>query len=210
MKIIILDIETTGLVPKGLEYENHYMQFPYILSMSWKCIKDDQESETYEFIINQEGRQVPPEATRINGITQEMCDASKFDTFSTLLQFMMDSDQSDFIVGHNIYFDTSIIKANVLRIIAGNKGTTIEMFNKMTDLLHKDKRIDTMRICAKHFGGKWPTLGEAYQKLLGVPMNNSHNAQADVNACYAIYRELVKRGLVPSEPKPVVVVEEEE
>lgn len=213
MKITILDIETTGIPAKHFTYENNFMDYPYILSMAWKCILNGQESETLEYIINQEGRRVPPEATKINGITQEMCDSSKINTFSTLVQFMMDSDGSDFIVGHNIYFDTSLIKANVLRIIQGGK-TPMDMFHKITDILHKDKRIDTMRLCHKILGGKWPTLGEAYKGLLGVPMNNAHNAQADVNACYAIYQELVKRGVIihsqnflPAES--MVIMEEE-
>lgn len=208
MKVTILDIETSGLVPKGLTYETGFMDFPYILSMSWKCIKDGKESETFEYIINQDGRIVPPEATAINGITQEMCDSSKFNTFSVLLQFMMDADESDFIVGHNIYFDTSIIKANLLRIISGGNGTPMTMMDKMTTILDKDKRIDTMRLCHKLFGGKWPTLQEAYLKMIGVSMNNAHNAQADVNACYTIYLELVKRGLYPGELVPVIVEEE--
>lgn len=210
MKICVLDIETSGLVPKGLTYEKYYVLFPYILGMAWKV----NDGPTYEYIINQEGRTVPPEATEINGITQEMCDASKFNTFTVLLQFMMDADQSDWIVGHNIFFDTSIIKANVLRIIAGGKGTPIAMFDKMTEILHKDKRIDTMRLCHKLFGGKWPTLTEAHKKLFDTVPDVSHSAGADVDTAYKIYLELVKRGVVAQSmmrlpPDPILIVGEE-
>ena len=76
MKIVILDLETTGLPPKNASYETDFLQFPHILSMSWKCVKDNRESETFEYLINPEGKYtVPPEATAINGITQEMVDA---------------------------------------------------------------------------------------------------------------------------------------
>ncbi len=211
MKICTLDLETTGLIPKNARYETDSEKFPYILSMAWCVVEQEYDPNLhiksvlkYEYIINQEGRTVPIEATKINGITQEMCDASKFNTFTTLLQFMMDADGSDLIVGHNIYFDTSIIKANVLRIISGGK-TPMEMFNKMTAILHKDKRIDTMRLCHKLFGGKWPTLEEAYFKLFGKTFK-AHSAGNDVDAAYRIYLELEKRGLIP---KTVVVMEEE-
>lgn len=190
MKLVILDIETSGLVPKGATYDAHYMQFPYILSMAWKAIKDEQQSETFEYFINQEGHTVPAEATRINGITQDICDASKFNTFSTLLQFMMDADGADFIIGWNLYFDTSIIKASTLRIIDGGK-TPMEMFDKMTNILHKDKRIDLMRVCHKLWGGKWPTLSEAYVRLFGESFE-AHSAGSDVNACYRILEELIR------------------
>lgn len=190
MKIITLDIETTGLVPKGIKYEDGYMDFPYILSMAWKI----NHGITYEYIINQEGRTVPPEATAINGITQEMCHASKFNTFSVLLQFMMDAYDSDFIVGHNIYFDTSIIKANVLRIIAGGI-TPMAMFEKISDILHKDKRIDTMRAGQKLTGGKWPKLTELYFALFAKEFN-AHSAINDVEACWECFNELVDRGII--------------
>lgn len=206
MKLVILDIESTGLVPKGLTYEKDFLQFPYILSMGWKCFNDHHESETFEYIINQENRLVPAEATRINGITQEMCNDSKFNTFTTLLQFMMDADGADYIVGFNLYFDTSIIKANILRTIEVGKKTPMAMYYKMTDVLHKDRRIDVMRACHKLFGGKWPTLTEAYFKLFNEKFN-AHSAKDDVNATNRILWELVKRGVIVLEPK--VVVEEE-
>ena len=231
MKLAIFDSETTGLPPKNAKYETDFMEFPYILSMAWKCLLDGKESPTFEYVINQEGRTVPPEATAINGITQAMTDASKFDTFTTLLQFMMDIDQADVIIGWNIFFDTSIIKANVLRIVQGGK-TPIAMYEKFTDLLHKDKRIDLMRVCHKIMGGKWPTLSEAYTRLFGEPFK-AHTASGDVDAVVRIFKELRRGGelplhiteimnpivlpskpidiqynLLPREDKPVVVEEE--
>ena len=191
MKILILDLETTGLAPKGANYKDDFMVFPYILSMGWKVIEDGAESPTYEYVINQEGRIIPPEATKINGITQAMCDASKMNTFTVLLQFMMDACNNDFIVGHNLYFDTSTIKANILRIIEVGKKTPMDMFIQMSAILDKEKRIDTMRICAKLWGSKWPTLGEAYTKLFGE-IFKGHSAGADVQACCRIFQELMR------------------
>lgn len=204
MKIIVLDIESTGLVPKGATYEKDFLQFPYILSMGWKIIVDEKQLETYEYIINQQGRQVPQSATDINGITQEMCDASTMNIFTVLLQFIMDAQGADYIVGFNIYFDTSIIKANTLRIISGGK-TPMDMYTVMTDILHKDKRIDVMRGCHKLMGGKWPTLSEAYFKLFGETFE-AHSAGSDVEATNRIFQELLKRQLIVLYPK--IMVEE--
>lgn len=194
MKIVILDCETTGIPPNKANYETDFMLFPHILSMSWKCIKDGQQSETFHYIVNQEGRIVPPEATKINGITQEMCDQSKFNIFSVLIQFMMDCDGADYIVGYNLYFDTSIIKASVLRIISGGK-TPMEMFDKITNLLHKDKRIDIMKTCHKLFGGKWPKLSESYMKLFQENFN-AHCSKDDVDATYRIAIKLIELKII--------------
>lgn len=214
MKTTTLDLETTGLVPNGLSYETDFMQFPYILSAAWKVVVDGNQSQTFEYIVHQEGRIVPPEATKINGITQEMCDASKFNTFTVLLQFMMDAQNSDFIIGHNVYFDTSIVKANVLRLIKLGGITPMAMFNKLSEILHKDKRICTMRAGQKLMKGKYPKLIELYMKLFQEEFN-AHNAGADVDACHRCFEELVRLGVIvlpelPQKPAVSEVVVEEE
>lgn len=194
MKYTILDLETTGVPPKNANYEADYVRFPYILSFAWKCIKDGQESETFEYIINNPGVIITPEITAINGITQEMCDSSKWDIFTVLMQFIMDASGSDFIIGHNVYFDSSIIKANTMRIVSGGK-TPMAMFEKISEILYKDKRIDTMRAGIK-LCGKWPKLTELHMKLFGKTFEGAHTAAGDVNACYVCFQELLRRGLV--------------
>lgn len=202
MKIIILDCETTGLPPKGAQYENDFMVFPRILSIAWKI--NDKPVE--EFIINQNGFRIPTEATAINGITQEMVDASLYQLEGVLIE-LIESYKPDFIAGFNLYFDTSNIKANILRLIK-EEIVTPEFFNKATEFLHKDKRIDVMRLCHKMMGGKWPTLTEAYFKLFGEKFD-AHNAGSDVDATWRILQELIRLKVVNLVVPDKVTVEEE-
>lgn len=186
MKTCVLDIESTGLVPKGLTYEKDFDKFPYILSLGWK-INDEPAKE---FIINQEERIVPPEVTKINGITQEMCDSSPYKIGSVLSEFVLESKGSNYIIGHNLYFDTSIVKAGVLKLLIAD-GL---FFNEITEILHKDKRIDTMRagipLC-----GKWPKLTELYKKLFNEEFK-AHGAASDCEAAYRCYVKMVEMGLI--------------
>lgn len=201
MKTIIIDCETTGLSPKGANYETDFKIFPRILSIAWKINNDT----TIHNIINQNGFIIPEEATKINGITQEMVNESPFQLEDVLIE-LIDTTNIDFVSGFNLYFDTSNIKANILRLI-NEERLTKEFYNKSVNFLHKDKRIDVMRICHKLFGGKWPTLSEAYFKLFNEKFN-AHNAGDDVDACHKIYLELIKRGLIIF-PISSVVIEEE-
>ncbi len=195
MKTITLDIETTGLPPKNADYKIDFMQYPYIVTLAYK-INDE---ETKEFIINQEGRKIPAEVTAIHGITDEMADASPHKLYEVLRDMALEAENNNFTIGHNIYFDSSIIKANILRI-----PDTIDLYNCIEDILHKDKRIDTMRIGHKLYGGKWPKLTELYFKLFNENFE-AHSAKNDVDACHRCYLELVKRGVI----NQTVVVQEE-
>lgn len=202
MKIITLDVETTGVPPKGSDYKIDFLKYPRILSIAWKINSDTVK----EFIINQEGISIPPEATKINGITDEMASSSSHKLADVLAMILM-TGEVDYIVGFNIFFDTSIIKANILRLIEEGIADKIT-YTALEDFLHKDKRIDIMRICHKLFGGKWPTLSEAYYKLLGKTFN-AHSAGSDVETTHEIYFELIKRGLIVHKWDNACVVEEE-
>jgi len=212
-KTLFLDIETTGLVPskrvpgkrpgttkkENLDYKTDYMQFPYIVSMAWKV--DD--SETQHYIINQEGREIPKEASDIHGITTEIAEKSEITFCKAILLFIDDTRDCEIVVGHGLYFDTSIVKAGVLREIKKEKPDYaikeylfIEHFETLTELLHKDKRIDTMRSSAKMMRG-WPTLSELHFKIFRKGFE-AHDNKNDVEACCRCYEWLLKKNIVPT------------
>ena len=201
MKTVILDCETTGLPPKGANYETDWKYFPRILSIAWKV----NDQPTVENIIAQNGFIIPPEATKINGITQQMVDESPYQLEGVLIE-LIETTGIYFVAGFNLYFDTSNIKANILRLISEERVTQ-EFYDKAVNFLHKDKRIDVMRACHKLFGGKWPTLSEAYTRLFQESFD-AHSAGSDVDATYRILNELIRLGAVKL-PETVKVVEEE-
>lgn len=196
MNIITLDIETTGLPPKNANYETDYMLFPYIVTLAYKI----NDQETKQFIINQEGRKIPPEATAIHKITDEMADASPYRIVDVLRLLLSDAADTERTVGHNIYFDSSTIKANVLREIKEGRGDQ-SLYELLQVVLHKDRRVDTMKSTIKFcnlpglYGAKWPKLTELHSKLFNEEFN-AHCSKDDVDATYRCFNELVKRGII--------------
>ncbi len=198
MKTVTLDCETSGLAPKG-EYKINYMDYPYIVSFAYKINSEPVK----EFIINQEGRTLSPEVIAIHGITNEMCAASPFTLTVVLLEFIAAAKGADFSIGHNIFFDSSTVKANVLRMIKQEMAKEA-FYQEIEEILHKDRRIDTMmstiKFCAlpgKYAGQfKWPKLIELHQKLFPGETFNAHSAGADVDACHRCYVELKRLGVL--------------
>lgn len=189
MKTLVLDIETTGLPPKNSTYKKDFNDYPYIVTIAWKV----NEEPTKYFIINQEGREIPIETINIHGITNEMANASPH-TICDVLKLLCLEGLFESVIGHNIYFDSSIIKANVLRMI--KEGKIDEPFYiLLEEFLHKDRRIDTMMSTIKFcnipskFGAKWPKLTELYFVLFNETFE-AHNAKEDVDATYKCYVKL--------------------
>lgn len=196
MKTLTLDVETTGLPPKGAVYETDFLSFPRIVTLAYKV---DQQ-ETKYFIINQNGVPIPPEATAIHGITDAMCGASPHFLANCLAMMVAEGFEAKVCIGHNIYFDSSTIKANVLRLIKeGAVGA--DFYLTIAELLHKDRRVDTMMktisFCALpgKYGHKWPKLTELHMKLFNEPFN-AHNSKDDVDATHKCYVELRRLGVL--------------
>lgn len=186
MKKLILDIETTGLPPKNANYESDFMRFPRIVSVSWKIDNGD----TVTYIINQEEFNIPEEAIRIHGITNEEANKSKHYLPGILKKLLIAAKDTEKVIGHGLYFDTSTIKANVLRL------KEKVMYEEITELLHKDKRIDIMQKTIKFCGlKKYPTLTELYTKLFKENFK-AHRSEYDVNAIYDCYKKLVELRII--------------
>ncbi len=190
-KTLIFDTETTGLPPKGLNYKDHYDRFPYIVQLSWLW-----EGVMRDFIIKPEGYIIPEESTKIHGITHEMAMERGVGIRDVFIFFIADCYEVDRIVGHNLYFDTSIIKANIMRYAP-------ESFATANEALDKSKRVCTMMKTIKFVGAKFkntnrykfPKLTELYYKLFGETFN-AHNSKDDVLATQRCYVELIMLGII--------------
>jgi DNA polymerase III epsilon subunit-like protein len=91
-------------------------------------------------------------------------------------------------VAHNVRFDRLLMDSEYLRL--GRQADWPATFCTMLAC------TDIVRAPGPR-GYKWPSLEEAYHHFFGRPPAGAHDALADLNACRAIFRELVRRGMVP-------------
>lgn len=190
-EIVYFDTETTGVPPKGADWKTDYESFPRICQLSW--IYNGKEEN---HIIRPDGWEIPQEATEIHGITTEYALEHGEPLADVMAQFVFDCAQATLICGHNIYFDTSIIKANILREF-GAIGMDVEQ------ALHKGKRIDTMRpamkwVDARFSNGrlKFPKLEELYSRCFPGESFPAHDAIEDVRAVVRCLPVLVENGII--------------
>lgn len=192
--VLFFDAETTGIPAKGLKWESDYYQFPYIVELAWS-IGDKERS----FVIKPEGYEIPPDSTAIHGITNERAIAEGEPIEQVIDFFLSDASKAQLICGHNIYFDISILKANVLRYF-----DKAYYDKKCEEALHKGKRIDTMMKTIKFVGalysngrpGKFPKLEELYDKLFPGETFKAHTALEDVRALKRCLPLLIDQGII--------------
>lgn len=188
-KVLFFDVETTGLPEKGAKWDVNPEKFPKIVQFSWSYM-----GVMHDYIIMPQHYEIPKESTDIHGITTEKA-MKEGVLFQTVLdKFLSMALQAELIVAHNIYFDTSVIKANTAML----EMPFLSML--LNDGLSKAKRICTMQktikfVNAKHpdgRGGKYPKLTELYEKLFNGEKFNAHNSKDDVYALEKCYNKLIE------------------
>ena len=184
---LYIDIETTGIPHRRAHWEVDYEIFPRPLEIAWKY-----KNNVKRFLIHQYGKKVPEGITQINGITSKMAN-SKDATDGLLVYPLLITDALDAgaIIGHNIFFDTSIIKADILRLY----GPKSKEAKNIINAFHKDKRLDTMRMSMRLFG-KWPKLCDLYFYLFKEKLKDAHGACSDMLATERCFIELKRRRIV--------------
>lgn len=198
-QVCVFDCETTGIPAKGMKWDVDFADFPNIVQLAWSLGEKERS-----YIIKPNGWEIPEETVEIHGITTERAMREGVPFESIIDEFLADCKAAKLIAGHNIYFDTSIIKAMILR----TKGREYYDANA-EDALYKGKRIDTMMktiwfVKAKYPDGrvgKYPRLEELYDKLFPGETFGAHDAMEDVRAVKRCLPELVKLGIIELKPK---------
>jgi DNA polymerase-3 subunit alpha len=188
---LIYDTETTGLPRKWDAPLTDFDNWPRLVQLAWQVHDEHGELvHVKNYIVKPDGFSIPYNAEKIHGISTVRAEKQGIDLKEVLEIFAEDLAQSDYIVGHNVSFDNSIMGCEYLR--SGSEN-----------LLEKVKCIDTKDIstsfCAipggKGGGFKWPKLEELHEKLFGDKFDEAHNAAADVEATTRCFLELIRIGV---------------
>lgn len=189
--VLCFDCETTGIPDKGMKWDEDFLRFPRPVTMAWAF----GDTERHE-IIRPQGWDIPTETVAIHGVTTEHADKEGKPFVEVVTEFLNDAEKYPLICAHNVYFDTSIIKAAIMALCP-------ELAEKAESALFKGKRIDTMRKTIKFVGarkengsGKFPTLEELFAKLFDGATFPAHNALEDVRALRKCLPPLVEMGIV--------------
>lgn len=192
--VLFFDTETTGTPDRNASWALDYMDFPHVVQMAWihGC-------KVESHIIRPDGWEIPQEATDVHGITTEYA-LEHGEPFAAVVDmFIQDCHDAGLICGHNIHFDTGIVKANILREL----GWEYYDANDVESALYKGKRIDTMRpsmkwVDARMANGrlKFPNLSELYARCFPGESFPAHDALEDTKAVARCLPVLLENGLV--------------
>ena len=192
---IIFDTETTGLPRNFNAPVSDSANWPRMVQLAWQ-VHDEKGDlvEAFDYIVKPEGYEIPYNATKVHGITNEKADAEGVELSWLLHKFNEALGKASFVVGHNIQFDLNILRAEYYR-----KSIETPMMN-MGALDTMDSSTNYCQLPGGKGGGfKRPNLTELHQKLFDEKFDEAHNATADVEATARCFLELVRLGVFTSD-----------
>ena len=109
---LVFDVETSGLLGHTQSMYSNLDEIPYVVQLSYAMYDLTHERllktvDTYIRIA--EHIQISPEATKINGIDQELCQREGYPMVNVLHHFYDDYHMSSLIVAHNYKFDSRMM-----------------------------------------------------------------------------------------------------
>lgn len=186
------DTEMTGMVLWGQPSEDPNQPRMVEFALVQKN-QAGQVRNVVNLLIKPDGWIIPPDATKIHGITTEMAhDLGVREHFAALLiEDMLTS--TDLLVCHNIKFDFKIFK-----ILAHNAGRP--QLRQVLEALEKQKKLfctmEASTPLCKIPGGrpyKWPKLTEAYEYFYQEPMPGAaHTSLADTKGCMKVHEAIIR------------------
>lgn len=180
---LFFDTETTGLPKNPKAPTSDLDNWPRIVQIAYLLYDNNGNLIVSEdFIIKPEGFEIPLESSKIHGISTERALLEGKQIINILKRFTEFVQKSDFLVGHNIFFDKKVVGSEYLR-------------NGLEDSLQYKKKICTMSGATKHFKG-WITLSELHKRLFGSDFEEAHNASNDIQATAKCFWELRKLGVL--------------
>lgn len=192
--VLFLDSETTGVPDRSWNWDTDFEKYPHVVQLAWM-----HGCKMESHIILPEGWEIPQESTEIHGITMERA-LREGEPFAAVIDmFIQDCHEAGLLCGHNIHFDTQIIKANILREL----GQTYFDAEDVNGALYKGKRIDTMRPTMKWVDArtqdgrlKFPRLEELYSRCFPGETFPAHDALEDTKAVAKCLPVILDLGLV--------------
>ena len=190
--LLFFDCETTGL-PKIRYFSPEVAdEWPHLVQLAWARYDIRGNAEDARcYIVRPDGFDIPPDSTKIHGITQAQALRDGRDLAEVLDEFLDAAGApGTTVVAHNVDYDRSVVGAELVR--TRKPLGFLELPGVCT-------MKETTELCAlpRPGGGsghKWPTLEELHSYCFGYSYEGAHDAARDLEACARSFFRLVEAG----------------
>ena len=187
---LFFDTETTGLPKSWNTPVSDLNNWPRLVQIAWlQCDNYGKEITKQSYIIKPENFEIPQDAIKVHGISNEKANKFGIPLKNALNEFSNILKNSSLLVAHKMNFDEKVVGSELIRTKIHNNLSSI------TKICTMQATTDFCKISGP-YGYKWPTLMELHKKLFNSTFDEAHDALSDVSACAKCFFELKKRNII--------------
>ena len=208
--ILFLDLETSGLPPKGAKLPLADPNWPWPTHVAAEVTAEDgtptSVPQFFSLAILADGRAIQPAAERIHGISSREASRVGIPEISALDLLVKFSLQARRLVTFGGTFDHDVVAASLTRLALAKDEVKRQPIIRLLNAWRRPffELCDVREICTpicrieREDGSyKWPSLEVACNFMLGVDFSGPapHSAFADMARLKALYFALQHRGI---------------
>jgi DNA polymerase III epsilon subunit-like protein len=188
---LFFDCETTGL-PRIRYFSPEVAdEWPRLVQIAWARYDRKGRPEPVQcHIVRPDGFTIPPDATRIHGISHAHARKVGRELSSVLDEFLEEVDRpGTTLVAHNCDYDRGVVGGELVRSrkpLRFLDMPSICTMKQTTDLVGLPRPGGP--------GNKWPTLEELHTYVFGFSYEGAHDAARDLEACARSFFKLLEAG----------------
>lgn len=193
--ILALDVETSGLVPRGVEIGD--AQFPWPTQIGAVLFRDDgTDRALFSSLVRADGRKITAGASNVHGITNRQAATEGVSQIAAMAVVCGFAAQAKYLIGFNAGFDRSICESALIRLGKDTRMLCrpgLEVIDLMTSA------TALCKIPSEHETGgfRWPSLDVACQTILGdPPREGPHDALQDATRAKRLFLALRDLGMI--------------
>ena len=192
---LVIDCESTGIFNYDLPADAPGQPRVCQIGMIW--VRDDlTEIASAERLIKPDGWTIGPEATAVNGLTQEMLEEAGEPIDRALTSYVDAIKQKHIIVGYNVAFDVKLMRGELRRA----KLPDYFMATRTLDVMNGCRRMVDAR--TKEGKKKPPSLEEACRHFDVELEPTPHRALGGARATLHILRKMREQAQMPAYKDP--------
>jgi len=191
---LFFDCETTGLPQVRFFSAEVVDRWPRLVQLAWA--RYDAAGNVLEgrnSIIRPDGFKIPPDSTRIHGISDAEARRVGRGAAEVLDEFLEAATApGTVLVAHNFEYDRNVVSGELIRAMKPLA------FLELTGICTMKSTTDLVRLPRPGggFGYKWPTLTELHTWVFGFSYDGAHDAARDLEACARCFFSLLGHGQI--------------
>lgn len=192
---LFFDTETTGFY--NFKAAPTDPSQPKIVQLAALLVDDDALIRSSINVLINPGVKIPPEASNVHGITNEVAAEFGMPVEVGLLLLAEMAKRAHQLVAHNINFDAHVVRSEFARSPSENLAKREDALGRLPvfcTMIAATPYCRLPKAKQRHETDyKWPSLVEAHQFFFGEPFDGAHDALADARACMRVFFELKRR-----------------